>query len=101
MRNLSYEEISNVSGADFDGALIGLFDGAATGMSIGGKWGGAGGWGWGGLAQLVGIIVPTIFGTIAGFAGGAISDRATIMATLADYCVQFSPGNVNHGGTIG
>lgn len=36
MRTLSYEETNAVSGADLQGAVIGMVDGAATGMAIGG-----------------------------------------------------------------
>ncbi|MEB7540520.1 hypothetical protein NGC37_19640 [Pantoea anthophila] len=101
MRMLSCEETDIVSGANLEAAIIGLFDGASTGMAIGGKWGGAGGFIVGGIAQLFGLIIPTIMGGIAGFIGGAITDTETIMNVVAEYRNAFGPGDVNHGGTIG
>lgn len=101
MRTLSYEETNAVSGADLQGALIGMVDGAATGMAIGGKWGGAGGFGFGAIAQLVGLIIPTIMGGVAGLVVGAATDTASVQSLIADYRTAFGPGNVDHGGTIG
>jgi len=96
MRTLQQNEIKNVSGATFEGAIWGLIDGAATGMAIGGKWGGAGGFGFGGLAQLVGLIIPTIMGGVAGAAVGAMTDETTIAALVKEYRETFGPGNVSH-----
>ncbi|ADO11272.1 MULTISPECIES: DUF5862 family protein [Pantoea] len=101
MRTLSYEETNAVSGADLQGAVIGMVDGAATGMAIGGKWGGAGGFIVGGISQLFGLIIPTIMGGVAGLVIGAATDTASVQSLLADYRSTFGPGNVDHGGTIG
>ena len=101
MRTLTIEEMNATSGGDLAGAIIGMFDGAATGMAIGGKWGGAGGFIVGGIAQLFGLIIPTIMGAGLGFVMGAATDSQTVLDLLADYRNQFGPGEVNHGGTIG
>ncbi|MBG5543500.1 hypothetical protein GHV49_26355 [Pseudomonas aeruginosa] len=66
MKELNDIEVTCVSGGTLSGMIVGAVDGAATGMAIGGKWGGAGGFGFGALSQLVGLIVPTAMGAIAG-----------------------------------
>ncbi|MGC0787559.1 hypothetical protein WKH27_19620 [Pantoea agglomerans] len=100
MRTLSHEELNSVSGADLAGAFIGMLDGAATGMAIGGKWGTGGGWIVGGIAQLVGIIVPTIMGGVTGLIAGAATDTETVMGLMADYRATFGPGSTNNGGLL-
>ncbi|WDG77623.1 hypothetical protein PUP68_20040 [Pseudomonas chlororaphis] len=94
MKELNQHEVDMVSGADFKGMLTGFFDGASTGMAIGGKWGGAGGWGFGALAQLVGLIVPTAMGAVAGSAIGLLHDSATVAGLMADFRDKFGPGSV-------
>lgn len=66
MKELNDIEVTCVSGGTLSGMIVGAVDGAATSMAIGGKWGGAGGFGFGALSQLVGLIVPTAMGAIAG-----------------------------------
>ena len=63
--------------------------------------GGAGGFGFGAIAQLVGLIIPTIMGGVAGLVVGAATDTASVQSLIADYRTAFGPGNVDHGGTIG
>lgn len=63
--------------------------------------GGAGGFGFGAIAQLVGLIIPTIMGGVAGLVVGAATDTASVQTLIADYRTAFGPGNVDHGGTIG
>ena len=97
MRELNVQEVEVVNGATLDGAIWGIVDGAATGMSIGGKWGGAGGFGFGGLAQLVGIIVPTALGAVAGGVAGLMTDRQTVADVAQSYRETFGPGSTSHG----
>ncbi|WP_238943802.1 hypothetical protein, partial [Pseudomonas sp. AFW1] len=66
----------------------------ATGMAIGGKWGGAGGFGFGALSQLVGLIVPTAMGAIAGGTVGLFTNAETAVGYLGQYRENFGPGDV-------
>ncbi|BEL82575.1 hypothetical protein SM12BL3_38820 [Serratia marcescens] len=100
MRELNVQEVEVVNGATLDGAIWGIVDGAATGMSIGGKWGGAGGWGFGALSQLVGIIVPTAMGAVAGGVTGLLTDRETAANMIQSYRETFGPGSTNNGSLI-
>ncbi|MGU2198175.1 DUF5862 family protein [Pseudomonas aeruginosa] len=74
--------------------IVGAVDGAATGMAIGGKWGGAGGFGFGALSQLVGLIVPTAMGAIAGGTVGLFTNAETAVGYLGQYRENFGPGDV-------
>ncbi|MGG6870872.1 UNVERIFIED_CONTAM: hypothetical protein P3C96_18370 [Pseudomonas aeruginosa] len=77
MKELNDIEVTCVSGGTLSGMIVGAVDGAATGMAIGGKWGGAGGFGFGALSQLVGLIVPTAMGAIAGGTVGLFTNAET------------------------
>ncbi|BEL82574.1 hypothetical protein SM12BL3_38810 [Serratia marcescens] len=96
MRELNVQEVEVVNGATLDGAIWGVVDGAATGMAIGGKWGGAGGWGFGALSQLVGIIVPTAMGAVAGGVTGLLTDRETTADLMQNYRETFGSGSTTH-----
>lgn len=83
MKELNDIEVTCVSGGTLSGMIVGAVDGAATGMAIGGKWGGAGGFGFGALSQLVGLIVPTAMGAIAGAQSVSSPMRRRLSVTWA------------------
>ncbi|MDF5909829.1 DUF5862 family protein [Pseudomonas aeruginosa] len=84
MKELNDIEVTCVSGGTLSGMIVGAVDGAATGMAIGGKWGGAGGFGFGALSQLVGLVVPTAMGAIAGARSVSSPMRKRLSVTWAN-----------------
>ena len=82
MKELNDIEVTCVSGGTLSGMIVGAVDGAATGMAIGG--GGAGGFGFGALSQLVGLIVPTAMGAIAGGTVGLFTNAETAVGYWAN-----------------
>ena len=89
MKELNDIEVTCVSGGTLSGMIVGAVDGAATGMAIGGKWGGVGA-----LSQLVGLIVPTAMGAIAGGTVGLFTNAETAVGYLGQYRENFGPGDV-------
>ncbi|MEI2342589.1 hypothetical protein VVD44_00015 [Pseudomonas aeruginosa] len=94
MKELNDIEVTCVSGGTLSGMIVGAVDGAATGMAIGGKWGGAGGFGFGALSQLVGLVVPTAMGALAGGTVGLFTNAETAVGYLGQYRENFGPGDV-------
>ncbi|MDV6869486.1 hypothetical protein FA549_16725 [Pseudomonas aeruginosa] len=94
MKELNDIEVTCVSGGGLGDVYKRQVDGPATGMAIGGKWGGAGGFGFGALSQLVGLIVPTAMGAIAGGTVGLFTNAETAVGYLGQYRENFGPGDV-------
>ena len=93
MKELNDIEVTCVSGGTLSGMIVGAVDGAATAWQSA-KWGGAGGFGFGALSQLVGLIVPTAMGAIAGGTVGLFTNAETAVGYLGQYRENFGPGDV-------
>ncbi|MCO2290615.1 hypothetical protein FA372_29295 [Pseudomonas aeruginosa] len=78
MKELNDIEVTCVSGGTLSGMIVGAVDGAATGA----------------LSQLVGLIVPTAMGAIAGGTVGLFTNAETAVGYLGQYRENFGPGDV-------
>ncbi|MCO3531469.1 hypothetical protein FA164_28295 [Pseudomonas aeruginosa] len=77
MKELNDIEVTCVSGGTLSGMIVGAVDGA-----------------YGALSQLVGLIVPTAMGAIAGGTVGLFTNAETAVGYLGQYRENFGPGDV-------